>query len=82
MTPATDTRGSTMTNDTTTIQITMKQRERLEQLKQDGGYSSLKEVIAELLESGQITVSGIDEAKAREIAQDVVNQRVTHKALE
>jgi len=68
--------------DTTTIEITTEQRERLEQLKQDGGYSSLKQVIAELLDSGQITVSGIDEAKAREIATDVVNQRVTHKALE
>jgi predicted CopG family antitoxin len=68
--------------ETTTIQVTKDQRQRLEQLKDQGGYSSLKSVIAELLETGEITVAGIDEAEAREIAQETVTDMVTYKALE
>jgi hypothetical protein len=68
--------------DTTTIEITTDQREQLEQRKQDGSYNSLKAVIADLLETGDVTVAGIDAAKAREIAQDEINEMVRLEALE
>lgn len=68
--------------ETTTIQVTKEQRKELHRLREQGGYRSLKAVIAELLETGEITVAGVDEAQARSIAQDVVNDMVTYKALQ
>lgn len=68
--------------DHTTIQVTKDQREELERLKEQGGYNSLKSVIAELLETGEITLAGIDESEARKIAREEINDKVAYKALE
>lgn len=68
--------------DTTTIEITTAQLEDLKELRDRGNYNSLKGVIGDLLEDGNITVAGIDESEARKVAREVVSDMVTHKALQ
>lgn len=68
--------------DTTTVEIYTETHNKLKHLKAKGDYNSLKEVIAELVDSGETTVSGVDEARAREIAQETIRDMVAYKALE
>lgn len=68
--------------DTTTIEITTEQKRELDRRKANGDYDSYKAVLTDLLESGDTNQVGIDEATAREIAQEVVNEMVSYKALQ
>ena len=73
-----------MTDDTTTIQITTEQKAELNSM----GYGSYKAALQRLIDSyngGGGTDDRLTEAQrgeAREIALDVVNDRVVRKALE
>lgn len=71
-----------MAEETTTIEITEAQRDDLDALKHSMGVDSYKAALGELLEDAEFTVAGIDESQAREIAREVVNEEVTHKALQ
>ena len=74
-----------MTDDTTTIEITEDQRDQLQSM----GYGSYKAALQRLIDSyngtGDTDDDRLTEAQrgeAREIALDVVNDRVVREALE
>jgi len=74
-----------MTNDTTTIEITVEQKAELNKM----GFGSYKAALQELIdtygsgggESGDLLTEA-QRGEAREIALDVVNDRVVREALE
>ena len=74
-----------MTDETTTIQITTEQKAELNSM----GYGSYKAALQRLIDTYDERASGTDETftdaqrgEAREIALDVVNDRVVREALE
>jgi len=74
-----------MSNDTTTIEITTGQKAELNKM----GCGSYKAALQRLIDSYDEKASGTDEVftnaqrgEAREIALDVVNDRVVREALE
>lgn len=69
--------------DLTTIQVTKKQKNELDALK-TGSKESYKDVLQRLIEhyNDEVDQDCVDEDRAREIANDVVEERVVFEALE
>jgi len=71
-----------MTNETTTIEITVKQKSELNKM----GFGSYKAALQELIESydggGEALLTDAQRGEVRSIALDVVNDRVIREALE
>lgn len=66
--------------DTTTIEITTAQRRELREIAQ--GDESFKSVLQRLIDDYRTNGNGLDEARVREIATEVVTDRVRLEALE
>ena len=69
-----------MGSDTTTIEITDAQRQRLDDLKLTASESN-KDVLQRLIESYS-QEPDLTESRVREIAREEITDRVTFKALE
>lgn len=67
--------------DTTTIEITNGQKAELDQLKR-ADSESYKEVLQRLIDANSESVGVVDATQAREIATEVVTDRVVPEALE